>query len=162
MRRPRIQPPRDQHDEGHTPSPDDPQGYWRTEVWCDAGSRKVKISKQSPDGLAVGGERVALLRKPFVRIHEKCDPRVTNRIDVGGRARAIALSRTQLAVLTSTGAGRAAIELYDPAGGRRQGRTVEIPTPTEDAFSISERRLVFRTGNIIQLLDTRTGRSPGS
>jgi hypothetical protein len=151
------------------PSTCDAQGYRCTivyrggGVWRLAGDRKIRVP-ETPGAflLAVSGGRVALVlpgtsRSPgrTVQVRELVSGRLVGESEAAAGVRAIGISPSLVAVLVGNAKGPKRIEWHGPAAATALG-TLALPPQAGDDLSVSGRRILFRVGRQLRLLDTRT------
>lgn len=142
---------------------------WRASASCGAGGpcsstvtarsrlmevgTRVRRVRALPPALALAGgdDRLALQTPDGIDVYAMPAARRVSRVHVRGLVRELAVSRSVLAVLLRT-----RIERFD-ARGRQLGSTPVYASATN--LSVSGTRIVYRTGNVVRLLDARSGRS---
>jgi hypothetical protein len=107
--------------------------------------------------LAVGAGRIALSAPPFnaVQLRSARSGGVVRRIAVKGTVRALALSRSTVAVLVDAKAGRR-LEFFAVQPGRSLGQ-YRVPPSTAPEISVAATVVVFHAGRSIYVLDGDRG-----
>jgi hypothetical protein len=130
-------------------------------------ARRIRGLPPSLD-LAVGGGRIAVVAAAptspdwgavpsgWIEVHDASTGALAARFQPAGKVLELAVSREVVALLVSSG-GRRQIERRDAATGALLGTTPVFPSA--DDLSVSGRRVVFRTGRVLRLLDAATGTS---
>jgi hypothetical protein len=155
------------------PTTCDPEGYDCTIVYRGGGvwrvvrGRKVRVPN-TPGSflLAASGSRIALVvpgdsRHPgrSVQVRRVADGGLVAALSASAPVRAIGLSSSVVAVLVAGDAkGPKRIEWYEPDTGASLG-ALDLPSQAGSDLSLSGRRILFRVGRQLRLLDTRTGRT---